>query len=117
MSSSSKSLGEEARDQGKRAIQDPLERQAIELLDRAGWTHGELAMCFEIGQQALTDLLDEERSGDRLDDVDGCEAQDCDADRRLEAVDFEDLGVERVYCPKHREGVAIDLCGRSAREL
>ena len=36
------------------AISDPREREALVLLSEAGWTHAELAMCFELSEAAVS---------------------------------------------------------------
>ena len=56
----SKSIAERSRC----AISDPREREAIALLAQAGWTHAELAMTFQVGEDALVRLLEQEGLGD-----------------------------------------------------
>lgn len=46
-----------------------------------------------------------------------CDAVDCEATRRLEAVVFEAIDVERTYCPKHSRGVHDELCSGGPRQV
>jgi DNA-directed RNA polymerase specialized sigma24 family protein len=47
-------------DKRRRAIQDPREREALALLAQAGWTHGELAMTFQLSESSVRRLLEAE---------------------------------------------------------
>lgn len=42
------------------AISHPYERKAIVLLYQAGWTSGELAMCFQISESSVARLIETE---------------------------------------------------------
>jgi len=53
-------MSEHLTDVRRRAIQDPREREAIALLSAAGWSHGELAMTFQLSESALRRLLEAE---------------------------------------------------------
>ena len=48
------------------AIAHPYERQALVLLDRAGWDVGELAMTFQVSEATVRRVLDAE--GERADE-------------------------------------------------
>jgi hypothetical protein len=49
----SKSAGERS----ECAISHPYEREAMALLYQAGWSRGELAMTFQVGEGAVARLL------------------------------------------------------------
>jgi hypothetical protein len=49
-----------AGERSKCAIADPREREAIALLSQAGWTHAELSMTFQIGEDGITRILEAE---------------------------------------------------------
>lgn len=53
--SNAAALGIAAR--GERAVRHPLEREAVTLLARAGWTRGELAMTFQCSESSIGRLL------------------------------------------------------------
>jgi len=53
-------MSESLAERSRCAISDPREREAIALLSAAGWTHGELAMTFQIGEDGITRLLEAE---------------------------------------------------------
>jgi len=42
------------------AISHPYERRAVVLLHQAGWTSGELAMCFGISESSVARLIETE---------------------------------------------------------
>lgn len=42
------------------AVSHPYERRAIVLLHQAGWSSGELSMCFEISESSVARLIETE---------------------------------------------------------
>lgn len=49
-------------EQSRAGIDHPYEREAIRLLHAAGWSSGELVMCFQVGEGAIARIVNEEEA-------------------------------------------------------